>query len=93
MLTHACTKRLYFSYTFLRIVLGRVVSPQPLIQYVKHLSPDINKHQRESPYRHVEGSPLTPIDLEDSPRWQVMEADGGPGARGNTSCHFTSDFI
>lgn len=45
---------LHASYTFLRIVLGRVVSPQPLIQYVNHLSPEINEHQRESPHRHVE---------------------------------------
>lgn len=72
---------LCISDTFLRIVLGGVVSPQPLIQYVNHLSPEINKHQRQSPHRHVAGSPLTPIEVEDSHRWQLMGADGGPGAR------------
>lgn len=84
---------LYITYTFLRIVLGGVVSPQPLIQYVNHLSPEINKHQRESPHRHVDGSPLTPIELEDSRRWQVMEADGGPGARRKRPLSFHSGSL
>lgn len=39
--------------TFLWVVLRCVVSSQPLVQYVKHLSAKINENQRESSHRHL----------------------------------------
>lgn len=41
-----------FSSTFLWIVLRRVVSSQALVQYVKHLSTEVNENQGESSNGH-----------------------------------------
>lgn len=69
------------------------MSPQPLIQYVNHLSTEINKDQRESPHRHVDGSTRTPKELEGSRRWQLMEEDRGPGAGRKRLLSFPSRLL
>lgn len=60
--THTYTHTYIYAFTFFWVVLRRVVSLQPLIQYVKHLPAEINENQGESPHRHGAESGLTPRD-------------------------------
>lgn len=52
LLTDVCVLGGLTSSTFLWIVFRRVLRSQPLVQDVKHLPPQINENQGQSPERH-----------------------------------------